>query len=359
MGLFSDSKPYTAISTSIDRLTSRSDSSEDAGDIMELLEEVSIDFGAGSAEAGRALRKKIKHGTTREQVRALYVTEMLIDNGGERMSGMLSPSGLGDQIVLSTKSTDPKVKKAARILLSNWATRDNSRLRSWAEQAGLRSRASSSARPPRQASPEPVRSPHRGRPSRRYEEEEVSRPRQRSPSRSPSPINIRGASIVTTIATGHTIATRLSESVITHTSDVTASRECKGYFHQAKSMRKRVLNLIHSEKPEIQEYLDQLLALNEELVASLQAFEGAAKGYYEDSGDDDWEEPAPPPQPARPAPSASSNAPASRRSPSPAAPPASSRYDREPRTPESLEDPADPFADANESKDAPVHTPLW
>ena len=76
MGIFSDDKPYTAITQWIERLTSEAFEEDDVTYIPDLCECIRIQD-TGRQEAARAIRKKLKYGNVHRQLRALTVCKTL------------------------------------------------------------------------------------------------------------------------------------------------------------------------------------------------------------------------------------------------------------------------------------------
>lgn len=349
MGLFKNEKPYTAISSKIDHMTTNPGEATDPAALLELIELIQINTGSGTAEAGRSLRKHIKHGDSTEQMRAIVIAEAIVDNGGRKMVPMVRDTGLGEQMLMTARSGSSKPRKYAGRVVNSWA--QNFPEFSHYGTKSDRSSRQSGDYSQRSRSQDP-------RESRRYREEDnreqtrgrsVPRTRRepsRSPSRSPSPLNLRGQSLESTIALGHSTATHLVNSMITHDDQPAMSRETTGYYEQAKQIRRRVLRMITDDTAEVHRFLDQLLRVNEDLLEAIVGFEEAEKNQI------------------RPV----------RRAPVPALPPRRSvsppsrTYtppDR--RAPSNIsdedfgdeEDDEDPFADSHEATGSLKHTPVW
>ncbi|KAF9778213.1 hypothetical protein BJ322DRAFT_1093712 [Thelephora terrestris] len=90
--------------------------------IPDLVDSINIQS-TGPAEASRAIRKKLKHGNSHQQYRALVILNALVENGDAKMKTRLFVDGyLTD--VLRNMSNDPtieqKVKKKLMRVLAAW-----------------------------------------------------------------------------------------------------------------------------------------------------------------------------------------------------------------------------------------------
>lgn len=354
MGFFKDTRPYTAISADIDALTVGGDD-DDPARLLDVIELIQGNRVGGCAEAGRALRKKIKYGSPGEQLKTLNLISVLVDNGGKSLFPMVTETGLGDQLVqLARVPKDSRQTKKAQQLLLSWSSRGN-RLSGYFTQAGLK---------------EAKRGRRRGDGSQSFSQSgddsnAPSLPRRpvgntnnnstvREPSRSPSPINLRGASLTTTIATAHSVATRLLNSLILTNQNPSKSRESRGYCRQAKQIRHNLIQLISDEDPEVQAYLAQLIQANEELINSIRAYDRVLSGDKLDA--DDGVEPLPEIRPLRTAPSPQAS---TRSIHSPSRDSVSISNSDEEIEASAGEEENNPFDDANEDTYGPKHTPIW
>lgn len=392
MGLFSDKKPYTAISSDCEALM-RPDTEPNPSKLVDLIELIqgSRPQSSGTFEAGRLMRKKLKYGTPSEQRRALSLAEALVDNGIET-AGLVADSGLADQLVQlaaqhpHTKTDHSKGAKASRqcrSLLHDWSTRKDRNIQPLFKRAGLvdkhhtRRRSTTPdddldsamfgadgeappPRPRREAAHRRAASAASGRfadagderPSRHSRN--GSMPTRLSSSRSPSPVNLRGSSLDTTVATAHNVATRLTTALI---ASPHGSHETEEYYRQGKQVRQKVVKLIHNTSSDVQAYIGPLINANEELVEALQAHDAVMNGEPLESRNDHdlLNLDGPDLQPLRPPPSMpaaamdglSLNSRSDDSSPEPEAPR------------EEDHDEFDPFADDFEQAERPKHTPLW
>jgi hypothetical protein len=75
-------KAYSAVTVSIENLTSEGFEEDDFSGIPELVESIRLQS-TGTTEASRAIRKKLKYGNVHRQLRALTILDALIKNAGE------------------------------------------------------------------------------------------------------------------------------------------------------------------------------------------------------------------------------------------------------------------------------------
>ncbi|GAB7362603.1 hypothetical protein MBLNU230_g2917t1 [Neophaeotheca triangularis] len=120
--MFSSSKPYSAVTVQIDRLTSENYEEDDLSGIVDLIEVIRIQ-GPGPTEAARALRKKLKYGNTHRQVRALTILNGLIENAGTRFQRAFADEPLLERLRMMARdeAVDPKVRQKCQVLFVYWA----------------------------------------------------------------------------------------------------------------------------------------------------------------------------------------------------------------------------------------------
>ncbi|CAI4219990.1 unnamed protein product [Parascedosporium putredinis] len=110
-------KPYTAVTVSIENLTSEIYEEEDLSGIPELVEVIMLQA-SGPTEAARAIRKKLKYGNVHRQIRALVLLDGLIQNAGSRFQRCFCDEALLERLrVCGTSGTShpeqlPKRKAA-------------------------------------------------------------------------------------------------------------------------------------------------------------------------------------------------------------------------------------------------------
>ncbi|KAK5995040.1 Protein lsb5 [Cladobotryum mycophilum] len=120
--MFQQKKPYSAVTVSIDTLTSESYEEEDLSGIPDLVEVITLQS-SGPSEAARAIRKKLKYGNTHRQIRALVILDGLIQNAGPRFQRAFVDEPLLERLRVCGTSdlSDPEVRKKCRELFSSWA----------------------------------------------------------------------------------------------------------------------------------------------------------------------------------------------------------------------------------------------
>lgn len=125
MGLFSGDKPYSAVTAIINKIIENHSGELDDGtmelELPELLESIQMQS-SGATEAARAIRKKLKYGSDKEKLNALQVFELLVANGGKRLSAMHNDSRLLDRfkMLVMDKTTNPAVRRQAILMVIGW-----------------------------------------------------------------------------------------------------------------------------------------------------------------------------------------------------------------------------------------------
>ncbi|KAK9792087.1 hypothetical protein SCARD494_07135 [Seiridium cardinale] len=121
--MFSQKKPYSAVTVAIERLTSEQYEEDDFSGIPDLVEVIKLQA-SGPAEAARALRKKLKYGNVHRQLRALTLLDGLIQNAGPRFQRAFADEPLLERLRVCGTSdlSDPEVKKKCSELFRSWAS---------------------------------------------------------------------------------------------------------------------------------------------------------------------------------------------------------------------------------------------
>ncbi|KAI0816197.1 hypothetical protein GGR55DRAFT_625878 [Xylaria sp. FL0064] len=120
--MFSQKKPYSAVTVTIERLTSETFDEDDLSGIPDLVEVIKLQA-SGPAEAARALRKKLKYGSVHRQIRALVLLDGLIQNAGPRFQRTFIDEPLLERLRVCGTSdlSDPDVRKKCSELFRSWA----------------------------------------------------------------------------------------------------------------------------------------------------------------------------------------------------------------------------------------------
>lgn len=119
-------KPYSAVTVTIETLTSEAYDEEDLSGIPDLVEVTTIQA-SGPTEAARAIRKKLKYGNVHRQIRALVLLDGLIQNAGPRFQRTFADEPLLERLRVCGTSdlSDPEVRKKCRELFSSWSQYGN------------------------------------------------------------------------------------------------------------------------------------------------------------------------------------------------------------------------------------------
>ncbi|ODV91096.1 hypothetical protein CANCADRAFT_116410 [Tortispora caseinolytica NRRL Y-17796] len=123
MGFFDD-HPYTAVTVSIEDLTSESYAEDSIDGIVELLESIKLSA-SGPTEAARAIRKKLKYGTDHMKLRALTLLDTILDNGSDRVRSQIIDYRLAQYLREMAMETNlnSRVRKKLIALCKSWSVR--------------------------------------------------------------------------------------------------------------------------------------------------------------------------------------------------------------------------------------------
>ncbi|TCD68095.1 putative actin patch assembly and actin polymerization protein [Steccherinum ochraceum] len=118
---FNREKPHSSITEWVEILTSRSYNDEAYDGIPEIVDSINIQE-TGPTEASRAIRKKLKHGDSHQQYRALVILQAIVENGGHKFQTSFANAQLTDAIksLVHEPTSDPKVKKKTLAVLLSW-----------------------------------------------------------------------------------------------------------------------------------------------------------------------------------------------------------------------------------------------
>ncbi|KAL3421735.1 VHS domain-containing protein [Phlyctema vagabunda] len=120
--MFSQKKPYSAVTVAVENLTSEQHEEDDLSGIPDLVEAIKLQA-TGPAEAARAIRKKLKYGNIHRQIRALTILDGLIQNAGSRFQRTFADEMLLERLRFcgTADLSDPLVKAKCQELFRSWA----------------------------------------------------------------------------------------------------------------------------------------------------------------------------------------------------------------------------------------------
>ncbi|KAI9887735.1 MAG: putative actin patch assembly and actin polymerization protein [Watsoniomyces obsoletus] len=322
--MFGTSKPYTAVTVQIERLTSEQYEENDLSGIVDLVDVIRVQA-SGPAEAARALRKKLKYGDVHRQLRALTILDGLIQNAGPRFQRAFVDEPLLERlrVVATDPVSDPAVTAKCKILFGQWAvtykdTPDMSRMASLYKQLPQRKKV----RGPTTAdskvlkeSSEPAEGDSR-RPSlvetTIWASASGSSPTESGSRTGKSPskptkdkfhrstgggrtfnLEKEKPQLLQTLASTSMASTNLLnllKRINRENHRVSADREVMTQVESCKHLRRQVLRYI--QHVESEQWLGSLIHANEELVNALMAFEVLDKSVEDDSDseEDGWNE---------------------------------------------------------------------
>ncbi|KAF5012559.1 hypothetical protein FDECE_1383 [Fusarium decemcellulare] len=120
--MFQQKKPFSAVTVTIENLTSESYEEEDLSGIPDLVEVIKLQA-SGPGEAARAIRKKLKYGNVHRQIRALVILDGLIQNAGERFQRTFVDEPLLERLRVcgTSQLSDVAIRNKCRELFRGWA----------------------------------------------------------------------------------------------------------------------------------------------------------------------------------------------------------------------------------------------
>ncbi|KAI1380367.1 hypothetical protein F4677DRAFT_406587 [Hypoxylon crocopeplum] len=339
--MFSQKKPYSAVTVTVERLTSEQYEEDDLSGIPDLVEVIKLQA-SGPAEAARALRKKLKYGNVHRQIRALVLLDGLIQNAGPRFQRTFIDEPLLERLRVCGTSdlSDPDVKKKCSELFRGWAaeykntpglervamlyrelprrkqvvTQAQSKVLRETEQDPFRdsedeaeqhqastSQASSSRQPP--TFPQPtqtvqsfshVKSPSGSgsffSSSSKDKDKDKKKKEKEKGKRKHKPFNLEAEkdAMKVAIAESSISATNLTnalQSINRERERISENAAAVERFEVCKKLRRKILRYIHHVEDE--QWLGGLLHANDELVVALMTYEQLDRSIDADSDSED------------------------------------------------------------------------
>ncbi|KAL2115890.1 hypothetical protein VTJ04DRAFT_10145 [Mycothermus thermophilus] len=314
--MFSQKKPYTAVTVCIERLTSENIPVDDLSGIPELVEVVNLQP-TGPSEAARAIRKKLKYGNLHRQLRALTLLDGLIQNAGPHFQRNFADEALLERLRFCGTATlsDPEVKKKCSELFASWAaeykntpgmyevanlykqlprrkqvvTQERSKVIKETENPFGEDDEEEDKAQPGPSSGTHSRTSSRSQPSAFRGTYESPKKKDKKSKRS-KPFNFEAEKdqMKTHIGEALLAATNLTntlQSINREKERISENPVAVQQFEACKQLRRKILRYIyHVESPE---YLGSLLQANDQLVTALMTFEQLDRSVDADSDSDD------------------------------------------------------------------------
>ncbi|ROV91042.1 hypothetical protein VMCG_09602 [Cytospora schulzeri] len=301
-------KPYSAVTVTVEQLTSEAYEEDDLSGIPDLVEVIKLQ-GTGPMEAARAIRKKLKYGNVHRQLRALTLLDGLIQNAGPRFQRTFADEPLLERLRVCGTSdlSDPDVKKKCLELFRSWSaeyknTPGLERIARLYKELPKRKQVVTQERsrviretdnpfgdeddePPK--SPEPISAS-----SSRTPPPDANRPMAGQASsfshHRKFDLEAEKGSMKTAIAESSIAATNLTnalQSINREKERISENPAAVQHFEVCKLLRRRILRYIHHVESE--QWLGSLLHANDELVQALMTFEQLDRSIDADSDSDD------------------------------------------------------------------------
>ncbi|KAL8418818.1 hypothetical protein RB594_002142 [Gaeumannomyces avenae] len=325
--MFSQKKPYSAVTVTIERLTSETYEEDDLSGIPDLVEVIKLQ-GSGPTEAARAIRKKLKYGNVHRQLRALTLLDGLIQNAGPRFQRAFADEPLLERLRFcgTSELSDPEVKKKCSVLFRSWAaeygktpglegvsklykqlprrkqavTQDRSAVLRETEQNPFQpgedaNTAKSSGSPTGHAGSSSAGGSHMtgriesfshfGSKDKKKKDKDKDKGKK-----APRPFDLAAEQdqMKTTIAESSIAATNLQNALQTINRErerISENEAAVRHFEACKQLRRKILRYIHHVESE--EWLGSLLHANDELITALMTFEQLDRSIDADSDSDD------------------------------------------------------------------------
>ncbi|KAF3761411.1 hypothetical protein M406DRAFT_353075 [Cryphonectria parasitica EP155] len=330
--MFSQKKPYSAVTVTIERLTGEAYEEDDLSGIPDLVEVIKLQ-GSGPTEAARAIRKKLKYGNAHRQLRALTILDGLIQNAGPRFQRTFADEPLLERLRVCGTSdlSDPDVRRKCSELFRSWAaeykdTPGLDRVARLYKELPKRKQVVTQERSkviretenpfgdeedePRPAAPEQQQQPHasssRGPPalsspvtgqitsfshvSSSKDKSSKKKDKDKKSGRKHRKFDLEAEKdqMKTAIAESSIAATNLNnalQSINREKERISENPTAVAHFETCKHLRRKILRYIHHVESE--QWLGGLLHANDELVMSLMTFEQLDRSIDADSDSDD------------------------------------------------------------------------
>ncbi|KAL7622237.1 hypothetical protein AAE478_007740 [Parahypoxylon ruwenzoriense] len=336
--MFSQKKPYSAVTVTVERLTSEQYEEDDLSGIPDLVEVIKLQA-SGPAEAARALRKKLKYGNVHRQLRALVLLDGLIQNAGPRFQRTFIDEPLLERLRVCGTSdlSDPDLKKKCSELFRSWAseykstpglervamlyrelprrkevvTQAKSKVLRETEQDPFRDSEDEAEPPPQPASPQasssrqPVTYPQPSQTIQSFShvkspsgsgsffssssKDKKKKDKDKS-KRKYKPFNLEAEkdAMKVAIAESSIAATNLMnalQSINRERERISENAAAVERFESCKKLRRKILRYIHHVEDE--QWLGGLLHANDELVVALMTYEQLDRSIDADSDSED------------------------------------------------------------------------
>lgn len=318
------SKPYTAVSVDIERLTSETYTEDDLSGIPELIEAINLQA-TGPTEAARAIRKKLKYGNLHRQLRALTILDALIQNAGARFQRSFADEPLLERLRFcgTAELSDPLVKKKCSEMFRSWTaykstpgmervanlyrelprrkqvvTQERSKVLKETENPFGEDEEeerpapanTSTAQPSSSSSRRPTVSSSSGHAHSSSRSSNKDKSKRSSKSKKHRPFNLEAEKdqMTKTIAEASIASTNLMntlQSINREKERISENSTAVERFEKCKKLRRNVLRYI--QHVESEQWLGGLLHANDELVQALMTFEQLDRSIDADSDSDD------------------------------------------------------------------------
>ncbi|KAK4128528.1 hypothetical protein N657DRAFT_560778, partial [Parathielavia appendiculata] len=324
-------KPYSAVTVTIERLTSEAIPVDDLSGIPDLVEVVNLQD-TGPTEAARAIRKKLKYGNLHRQLRALTLLDGLIQNAGHRFQRTFADEALLERLRFcgTASLSDPEVRKKCSELFAGWAaeykntpgmtqvaslyrelprrkqvvTQERSKVIKETENPFVEDEEDDEDDKPSGAGPSGTHSRNSSlsssQPAKRssvvggfpatYDSSKKKKDKKDKKTKKAKPFKLEAEKEQMTrhIAEASIAATNLTNTLQTINREkerISDNQLAVQRFEACKQLRRKILRYIHLVESE--QYLGSLLHANDELVTALMTFEQLDRSIDADSDSDD------------------------------------------------------------------------